>query len=269
MTGEWLVILEMKKIESPAEDSPVKIVLNTFWRHSNKAKGHSWRVLNGALGDALRTCIKAQVKFALDDFQWIGGHLRPSYWMSDGEGVYALAVKELNTSACISFEKWAGRKPFVVDGQRLAVGSEFYCDYLRLWVTSFSDDGKSLNACWYNNPGNHREGAPEKLFKFTIEEFAEGNKARNLLNRKFFSGNSDRDEFQDLQHFNARLQVEPQIAFNEYDRSERKFYLLSLFKKLEKAGLAVVEKQEWNSPPEYIAMEKLAGMKGNNGSDKN
>lgn len=167
------------------EDSgPIKL-LDVVWKHANEGKGHSWRILNGMLHRAMNIAINSGFKFEPDDFETIHKRFDGGYWMGNsnppfvGEIYYSEAVADgdyrdcycqPNRSACISFEKWVGRKPFILDGKRLCVGSRILIDGKKYHVSSFTSNNEHLNVCGYHseeNPHGHQKGTPTKRFKLT------------------------------------------------------------------------------------------------------
>jgi hypothetical protein len=139
-------------------DSPVVALIRHIYGYSGgkDKRKISWQQLNPALSGALRLAIEAGFKFEKDDFATVFKQLAGGYWFgtdndhSQGERFYTAAVNADNRSACISFEAWKGRKPFLREGRRLCIGSE-----LKDWnpadcqVTSFAEDALSLTACVY------------------------------------------------------------------------------------------------------------------------
>jgi hypothetical protein len=123
--------------------------------------GHSWAVVNKAMGDGLRIAISGRFDFALEDFKNLSQTLDPyapngrlGFWRWigkdtehwHGESFYKLAIDSGNLSAYQSMEFWMDRKPFIVNGKRLGVGSSFYVEGYSWWtVGSFSKDGKKIN----------------------------------------------------------------------------------------------------------------------------
>jgi len=138
------------------KDSPVITLIQHVWDNANAATGHSWARLNRSLRNALVLAIDSGMKFGRDDFKVIEDRFRPSYWISDGEGIYSTAVESSNDTAAIAFERWRDRKPFFFSTcfhgrkrgrQRLHVGARFQWKSEYVTVTSFADDGASLIAC--------------------------------------------------------------------------------------------------------------------------
>jgi hypothetical protein len=65
----------------------------------------------------------------------------------------------------MAFEAWKDRKPFMVKGQRLCIGSCIeHPAHGKLWVTNM--DREKLSACWYDNPGNQNQGKPKRRYTF-------------------------------------------------------------------------------------------------------
>lgn len=142
--------------------SPPLAMLELAWKFSLEKTGHSWTRLNAGLRSIVRHMIEIGMPFDLGDFAWIREHYSSGHW-TDFEGWYSSAVQVRNNSACLSIEQKFGRKPFILNGQRLAVGVEVcgICDKSKMrseewrqleWailprvkVTSFSDDQLRVN----------------------------------------------------------------------------------------------------------------------------
>jgi len=127
-------------------------LIDHVWSRAQKATDHSWTRLNEAMWNAVTLAISAGLTFRPGDFKDIYDNMRGNFWFGDHEGLYATAVKYGNRSACVAYERWRGRPPFVFGSQRLHVGrAECFPDEpnLRLVVTSFSDDGASIVCCAY------------------------------------------------------------------------------------------------------------------------
>jgi hypothetical protein len=97
---------------------------------------------------ALMLAITSGLSFAPDDFKAIHDTMRGGYWMGDAESFFRVAVESNHTQACVSFETWYARKPFLWEGKRLYVGAQFTWEGEAVTVTSFSAKG-SLCACSY------------------------------------------------------------------------------------------------------------------------
>lgn len=98
--------------------------LQQFKREALEATGHSWTRLNGALRSVLHACITGGVKFAPNDYHSMLNELRGEFWMSDPDWSYRLAIESGNASAWQSIENHLGRKPYILNGQRIHVGLE-------------------------------------------------------------------------------------------------------------------------------------------------
>jgi hypothetical protein len=106
---------------------------------------------------ALEVAVSGRFKFELKDFEvladngqfefyrWIGKDTEYGY----GERIYKLAIDSNNKSACLAFEHWQKRKPFIFKGQRLGVGSSINtlteAPYFWWQVGSFSESGDKIN----------------------------------------------------------------------------------------------------------------------------
>jgi len=110
---------------------------------------------------AVILAIDSGMRFDNDDFIKIARDM-PRLGFHD-EGIYSLAIKSGNISACRAMEFGFGRKPFIakfpvmyLGGRdlcrqkgRIAVGTQFRWDGKNVTVTSFAADGESLTACAY------------------------------------------------------------------------------------------------------------------------
>lgn len=180
-----------KKLESPAYQ-----LLKHVWDNEGYKMDRSWARLNGAMQDALSLAISSQMRFELEDFQRISGDFRIGYWGgADGEHMlaeryYSLACKVSNMSACLSFEHWKGRKPFLVLRSeredvkvRVHLGATFqWPDWkakkmLTVHCTSFSSDGTSFGAVERESvkakSGNYWREKVKRRFSINHEQIAE------------------------------------------------------------------------------------------------
>lgn len=124
--------------------------------------GDSWRTINDSRWQALRLCV-TWLDFDRDDIATIHKDFRGGYWLH-AEILYSHAVESKNTSACVSLEKFLGRKPFwfrTHDGRsRLHVGARFYSDGKNFKVTSFRDD-------YLNAKVSDEKSGDARVYKFT------------------------------------------------------------------------------------------------------
>ena len=126
--------------------------------------GHSWRRLNAALHCTLKMVIEAHVEFVASDVRDIMDRANSGYWIGvNPEWVYSAAVTSANMSACLSYEAWRGREPFIADDvngrdrDRLCVGSRFRWRGDWVKVNSFSLDGTVANAAKYEDNDDRRK----------------------------------------------------------------------------------------------------------------
>lgn len=181
------------------KDSPAIYLLQHVWSNEGHGAGRSWERLNSAMKSALALAIEHLFRFEEGDFDEISKRFNFGYWGGQdtggfAEGFYSIACAVdrghgarchgPNRSACIAFEKYKGREPFIykeptcLSGVRLACGSRF------MWavgdlvyeptVTSFAADGLSLSACTYKSHDGY-ERKVEKRFKITLEALREQN----------------------------------------------------------------------------------------------
>jgi hypothetical protein len=145
-------------------DSPAMHLLRHVWNHNGHQQGKSWERVNGGMQGALSLAIASHLEFAKDDFTMISENFNSGYWIGSdgGERYYSRACDCNNMSACLSFEAWSGRTPFIIQDDprykttkaRICVGKQFYwfdkSDKLTyVTCTSFAGGQKSLTACSY------------------------------------------------------------------------------------------------------------------------
>jgi len=181
-----------------SDESPARQLVGIVWRGAPR---RSWRHLNGTLKSAVHLAISAGLKFAADDFEHFFNSKHGRFWFSeDHESFYAAAVQHNNTAACRSWEKFVGRPPVILDGNRLYIGAQMDPKYLPqdkvdgrfAVVTSFSlTDRASLIVCQYGK-GVHAPGQllaaaigtalapakPTRKFRLTFDEIRAGERAR-------------------------------------------------------------------------------------------
>ncbi len=116
--------------------SPVMKLLTLLWDGRFEATDRSYTRLNDGMRTALNVAITTGMPFAANDVKDAYESFSGSYWL-DWENVYSIAAKVGNLSACKSVESWKNRPPFIYDGKRLAVGSEFVWAGAKVTVTSF------------------------------------------------------------------------------------------------------------------------------------
>ena len=171
---------ERKTKKKPEEASPALVLVTHVWRNSQQATGHSWTRLNAAMTLAVELAIRAGLRFGPNDMAEISRTMRGGYWFR-GENLYTVAVKYVNTTACVSYETMVNRPAFVFGGGRLAEGSDLkWGDAGAVRVTSFAADGKSLIACSYL--GSARK--PARRVTITIEEMRAAEKTRTTANKE-------------------------------------------------------------------------------------
>ena len=111
------------------------------------------------------------------------------------EGHYTLAAQMGHVSFCGAYEHLVGRKPFITKGisydtymsrynvhnnnrtqGRLAVGSEFVWQGVKVRVTSFKDSSAALVACAYHPTEDGYRGEIKKRFTITHKALTEAHK---------------------------------------------------------------------------------------------
>lgn len=144
--------------------SPAYKLLEHVWRTEGYQMGKSWDRVNHAMGSAMNLAIEYGLRFFRDDFKRIHGAFRGCYWFGEnaGERFYTLAcdgTHGANMSACLAYEAWANRKPFLVLKDpnqnvkiRVHVGASFiWPDWKNkrtplVHVTSFANDESYFTA---------------------------------------------------------------------------------------------------------------------------
>lgn len=119
---------------------------------------------------ALEHAVRYGFRFDADDAQTVGGD----------ERIYAIACNSErgfeNRSFAQSYEKWIGRKPFLVRDHdsktptRMYVGREFRWYGERVWCKSFNDDKGYFNAVQYDKHPNNYNPKVTKRFRITHDD---------------------------------------------------------------------------------------------------
>lgn len=126
----------------------------------------SWADVNSSRRSALSHCVWF-LRFNAGDVGTINKDFRGSYWL-DAESLYSTAITAGNTSACVSLEKFLGRKPWWLTGhgkrERLHVGASLRLNGEWLRVTSFRHE--------YINAVRTDEGASSGVVKIRREDLA-------------------------------------------------------------------------------------------------
>lgn len=127
--------------------------------------------------EALYLAVRAGLDFDPDDMSQL------QWWMYTddggvGEHLYAVAAAEGNISACQSFEKMKGRKPFIIKGRRLAVGTYIWRDDRQWKVTSFTSDGQII-ICTHkkHDPARYERVRVDRRSRLTHADFRAAVKA--------------------------------------------------------------------------------------------
>ena len=155
------------------KQSKVMEIMSLVWSNLDYS---SHQRVNQGMADLLNNLINIGVDFEKEDFDNIYNKFRGGYWFGvnpngkgKGDGFYMSACgSNPNTSAAQSFEHFAGRKAFILNGKRLALRSEFILNSLYYSVTGFDDEKGLIYAVGYSN----RMGkGKRKLLKLTNEQF--------------------------------------------------------------------------------------------------
>ena len=143
-----------------------------------------------AMWETLKIALAHNIRFDPDDFHKIEqldlsryrtAGVLPGWVVGGPENVYALACAKsvksdwVNTSACRAVEKYMGRKAYIVDGKRLAIGSEFKWEGVPVKVTSFPGPDE-LIACAYDPDADYRK--VKQRFRIPRRSFKAGTQNR-------------------------------------------------------------------------------------------
>ncbi len=135
------------------------------------------------MGSALYLAVRAGLHFDPSDMSRLQQGMnadRGGY----GEHLYAEAVRHGNLTACRSFEEMKGRRPFILDGHRLAVSSSLWRNG-RLWrVTSFIDGGRIVICCFKEKKiGEYAPTRVEHITRLTHADFRKAVKSGDFSYR--------------------------------------------------------------------------------------
>ena len=122
--------------------SPAYVLCKHVWNRNQEATpGHAWQRLNHSMHSAVVLAITSGMRFMKCDFKKLMDDFRGAYWFGcEHERFYSAAVDVRNISACQAYEEWAGRKPFILEGERMFVGRQFIWDGHRVTCTSITPD---------------------------------------------------------------------------------------------------------------------------------
>jgi hypothetical protein len=150
------------------------------WRASQGATRFAWLRLNQSMRDAVQLAITSGMQFSPDDFERLISQFRGNYWIGcNHELMYAAACKVGNRSACLAYERWQQRRPFLFEGRRIFVGREFRWQHRRVRCTSISQDFLVAVAPkgWENGETERFNYKPDKVFRITREQLKEQKQA--------------------------------------------------------------------------------------------
>jgi hypothetical protein len=133
--------------------SPAIEILSAIWKHT-PYKSHEH--VNTAMQQALSFVIETDIRFDLEDFNFIKKNFRPGYWMGlsenghhYGEHYYKKAC--INNPSCVaSFEHCYNRQFFILDGKRVYIWLKFMYDGMACHITGWSEDNTTLMAVGYS-----------------------------------------------------------------------------------------------------------------------
>lgn len=101
----------------------------------------AWVHINPLFASTLRLAITSRMVFAEGDMAQIVREYRGGFWLGpDNEAWYTLACRCGHPSAMVSVEKWMGREPFLLDGERIWVGKHIEWEGKHWRCTSIDKD---------------------------------------------------------------------------------------------------------------------------------
>lgn len=120
-----------------AESGPIALFALIRTHHQNE----SWRRINPVYSDTLRLALHSRMEWRVGDFAEIAKNYNAHYWLGESiEPWYSQAILGAHPSAVLSMEKWMGRDPFLVDGERIYVGRTFAWEEKQWTCTSIERD---------------------------------------------------------------------------------------------------------------------------------
>jgi hypothetical protein len=183
---------EKNTLTHVAADSPGFAFIEFFYRNQGHQMGRSRERFNGGVRECGRVAIRYGLEFHIDDFERLARSQTQSYhdtsiWRAD-EWEYSLACGSergrFNKSAALSYEKWRGRKPFLVADigsttpTRIFVGRDFVWAGARVKCTSFNDKEGTLVACSYKpRAEGEYESKIDRRFTITHKDLKEAKDA--------------------------------------------------------------------------------------------
>ncbi len=190
-------------------ESPALHFVRHLYRNGQESTGHSWVRLNGALRHSVKVAIEGGLTFGVGDFDTFHETMKAYHWLSNADGMYRTAVEYGNISACLSYEKMHGFAPYMLEGQRVYVGRDFYWEGKYVTCTSIAKE--FLIACSYKpDPKGYRSSNIEKRYTIDHASLATEDKRLNKLaaDKKMAKANSLAEEwFRGNRHTEAQRKL--------------------------------------------------------------
>lgn len=170
------------------KSAPVRLFELVYSSHGHDA----WRHINPMYASTLRLAIRSKMSFEEGDFSAIVARYGGDHWLGpDPEHWYALACTEGHPTASVSAEHWLGRKPFVLDGERVWVGKRIGWEEQQWICTSIEADFirvkldmvDLVDGKWVERPATLRE-IPRKGFEAKIAAEKAAAKAERAAQRE-------------------------------------------------------------------------------------
>lgn len=151
--------------------SPALEILSLVWKH---VPYPSHEHVNRTMQSALTLVIDADIKFEENDFEYICKNFRPGYWIGTspngkhmGDWYYATACNN-NKSAAVAYEFYYKRTPFIAEGKRCSIQTQFVYNSLYCHVTGWGDSNDKINFVGYDESWGK---GTRKLFSFDKKEW--------------------------------------------------------------------------------------------------
>ena len=176
-------------METKNEKSPAYQLVELTWQHCDRS---SWLKINSSMFNSVCHAVRSGLNFNIDDFSDFINNFRGGYWFyvnSGGKGYpncgsrfYSIACEVGNISACLSFEKWAKIKPFIIKNTRMAVDSLLLdkSNKRRIRVTGFDLENNKIMFVCYEINDSLKDG-PRSLLNFTNKEWLTARKTLEMF----------------------------------------------------------------------------------------
>lgn len=237
-------------------DSKVMACLRLLAR---SGRGLSVRQAGYGVRAAIRAAVRMRVPFEREDFKSIDHAKGIVHWYGDSgiEQMYAFLIGEKHESALRSFEHWKGRKPFIIRGTRVHLGSAFQWRVKgrkrpeQFRVTSFDDKAGTMTCVVYKS-------------EWRKVSWSNGHEWRETIGRRVTFTHAEIDEAEKSRVFHVRLEKDAERiadALKGYSYIDlNKYQIVTWTAEQRTEAMAYVQAckdKEWGKPypppPAFIA----------------